>query len=80
MGRPTDINQSPLTNEPPVPEPGPVEREMPRMPVRPGPGVVARPRRGGNPVAPPPRPLVGGHPSRASGPAVRTVGEKATPH
>ena len=59
MGRPTDINSSPLTNEPPVPDAGPAEREPSRLPAdraAPGAGgVVAPPPPGGNRSPPPKR-------------------------
>lgn len=53
MGRPTDINSSPLTNEPPVPGPGGVGPAQDAGAPAAGPGVVAPPPPGGQPVAPP---------------------------
>ena len=71
MGRPTDINSSPLTNEPPVPDagaggagavPGPGGPAPPRVPGRRRPAPAGRGNR-----SPPRGARLGGHPSRASG-------------
>ena len=82
MGRPTDINSSPLTNEPPVPD---MDAGGAGVPAGPGgvvPGGVApaagasspRPRRGAT-GRPPRSSGRGGHPSRACRRPVTTVGE-----
>ncbi len=53
MGRPTDINSSPLTNEPPVPDADAGGAGAVPDAGAPAPGVVAPPPPGGQPVAPP---------------------------
>src|SRR4028119_2412521 len=53
MGRPTDINQSPLTNEAPLPDPGPGGAGAMPDAGAPAPGAVAPPPPGRQPGAPP---------------------------
>ena len=71
MGRPTDINSSPLTNDPPVPDADAGGAGVMQDPGGAGamPGVVAPPPPGGQPVAPP----------EAPGSAVTPPGPGSTP-